>query len=128
MAAPAATAISPLLFPTSLHGGNTPPGLTKRWVLWLCLTLIAEEKPSKCPWQLVVTTPAHQAQSFWCHHVSNVTAVPWDRVTSSNSGGKGGGLLCFLQPLHFWGDPCFSTSSILANLLSGNENFQRKRL
>ncbi|KAK4826026.1 hypothetical protein QYF61_003847 [Mycteria americana] len=82
VAAQAAAAISPLLLPTSLQGGNTHPGLTEQFILWLCMTLTPNDEPSKYPQRLVIMTPAHHAQSFRCYHITSVTAFPCDRVTS----------------------------------------------
>lgn len=87
--------------------------------LELCMTLTPKDKPSKCPQQLVIMTPAHLMPSSRCRRITSVTAFLWDRVTASKPAGKVGGLLCFLQPLRFWDDPCFSANSGLANLISG---------
>lgn len=61
---------------------------------------------------------AHLRPSSRCCRRTSMTAFLWDTGTASNPAGKVGGLLCFLQPPHFWDDPCFSANSGLANLIS----------
>lgn len=58
-----------------------------------------------------------QLQVLPWHNQSD--SVPAGHSHSQQPAGKLGVLLCFLQPPHFWDDPCFSANRGLANLISG---------